>query len=610
MAGASSVLAIGGVLSPPAGAAAETPMITWGYNSNGQLGNGTTTGGLPPAPLSEPTDLTAADAGLQHSVALRSDGTVWAWGDNSFGQLGDGTTTPGSVTPRLVSSLTGVTAVAAGDHHSLALKSDGTVWAWGYGFDGQLGNNTTDVARSPVQVSALTGVTAVAGGKAHSLALKSDGTVWAWGDNAFGQLGNGTNVDSLTPVRVLGLTGMTAVAAGGYHSLALNSNGTVRAWGWNAYGQVGDGTVQSPRLTPALVSGLNNATAVAGGFEFSLALKSDGTVAAWGVNIEGQLGDGTNSAGSFVPVRVLSLSRVTAVAAGGYHSLAATSDGTLWTWGYNAYGQLGDGTTSNQEVPVQVSSVAGVTAVAAGTFHSMAIKGQGRPVASISPVQVNFGNQGVGTTSAPQSVVVTNTGEGPLEVASVALAGTNPGDFAISSNSCAAAVAPGGSCSVGVTFTPTAPFARAASLRIVDNALGSPHTVALSGVGLQADIAISATVRSWNIRRGEELSFTVTVSNLGPTSATGVTVTDVLPSNTTFVSATPSAGTCTTPSVGGTGNVVCTFGTVPNGSGNTRTVTIRVQASRTTVTNTATVSSSSSDPNPANNSVTITERVH
>ncbi|MGB9849149.1 MAG: Ig-like domain-containing protein, partial [Moorellaceae bacterium] len=176
--------------------------------------------------------------GDNHSLAVKSDGTVWAWGWNYYGQLGDGTTI-NHTTPMRVTNLTGVVAVAAGIYHSLALKSDGTAWAWGWNGYGHLGDGTTTNRTAPVQVQGLTGVVAVAAGGYHSLALKSDGTVWAWGRNYEGQLGDGTTTNRYTPVQVKNLTGVVAVAAGYYHSLALKSDGTVWAWGRNYEGQLG-----------------------------------------------------------------------------------------------------------------------------------------------------------------------------------------------------------------------------------------------------------------------------------------------------------------------------------------------------------------------------------
>jgi len=303
--------------------------------------------------------------GAYHSIALRSNGTVWAWGHNDWGRLGNGTNIISSDVPVPVSNLTGVTAVAASYGHSLALKSDGTVWAWGRNFEGQLGNGTSTNSNVPVQVSNLTGVIAVAAGGGHSLALKSDGAVWAWGQNDSGQLGNGTSTNSNVPVQVSNLTGVIAVAAGGGHSLALKSDGTVWAWGQNVF-------------VPVQVSNLTGVVGIADGWGHSLALKSDGTVWAWGQNDSGELGNGT-FVSSNVPVQVSNLTSVVGIATGGYHSLARKSDGTVWAWGRNTYGELGNGTNIiNSNVPVQVSGLTGAVAVAGGLYSlSLALKSDG-----------------------------------------------------------------------------------------------------------------------------------------------------------------------------------------------------------------------------------------
>ena len=303
--------------------------------------------------------------------------------------MGNGTTTD-SDTPVAVNTLSGLTAIAGGDYHSLALRSDGTVWTWGENVYGELGNDTLSGSETPVQVLGsggsgyLTGVVAIAGIGFHSLALRSDGTVWAWGDNGYGQLGDGTTTNSETPVQVLGaggsgyLTGIVAIAGGMYHSLALRNDGTVWTWGYNYY------SAPTNSNTPVQVLGaggsgfLTGIVAIAGGSVHSLAVKSDGTVWAWGYNEYGQLGNGTLTT-SGTPVQVLGpggsgyLTGMVAIAGAVYHSLALRSDGTVWAWGNNAYGELGNGTFTESETPVQVGGLSGVVAIAGGDYHSLAL---------------------------------------------------------------------------------------------------------------------------------------------------------------------------------------------------------------------------------------------
>ncbi len=231
------------------------------------------------------TEVVAVAGGAYHNIELKSDGTIWAWGDNEYGQLGDGTTID-SPAPIQVSGLTDVTAIAAGGSHTIALKTDGTVWAWGYNGAGQLGNGTTIDSATPVQVNSLTEVVAIAAGGLQTLALKTDGTVWEWGFGVISQsevetieeckFGSMGLTCSNTPVQVSDLTDVTAIAKGPFYSLALKTDGTVWAWGDNEFGQLGNGTtIYSP--APIQVSGLTDVTAIAAGGEHSLALKTDGT---------------------------------------------------------------------------------------------------------------------------------------------------------------------------------------------------------------------------------------------------------------------------------------------------------------------------------------------
>jgi len=307
-------------------------------------------------------DMRRIAAGRWHSLVVKSDGSLWAWGYNGFGQLGDGTTTGYQ---GLVPVLDGVAAVAAGSMYSLALKTDGSLWAWGANNVGQLGDGTTAQRLKPVRV--LTQVASVAAGFEHTLALKTDGTLWAWGNNALGQLGDGTVTNRLLPFQVL--NGVASVAAGGQHTLSIKTDGSLWAWGNNAQGELGDGTLtQRPRPTKVM----SGVAMVAGGGYHTLAVKTDGSLWAWGYNMGGALGDGTTK---YRPRPVKVLTGVAGVAAGGFHTLAVKTDASLWAWGYNGLGELGDGTTTNRLRPVQV--LTGVAAVTAGYLHTLALKTDG-----------------------------------------------------------------------------------------------------------------------------------------------------------------------------------------------------------------------------------------
>jgi alpha-tubulin suppressor-like RCC1 family protein len=350
------------------GAAGEC--VTGAYNDRDDLAFAVA---APPAPAASRKPRRVA-AGNGFSLAVRPDGTVWAWGDNSSGSLGDGTSTH-RATPVQVSGLTNVKAVAAGMSHSLALRADGTVWAWGFNQHGQLGDGTTTARYSPVQVPGLTDIIAVSAGHSHSLALRNDGTMWAWGNNSDGQLGDGTTTARYSPVKVKKLAmpmevPAVAIDAGGYHSLALDASGMVWSWGDNATGQLGDGTF-TDRTAPGPVGWLTGVHAISAGSVHSLALRENGSVFAWGNGQEGQLGNNTTTV--FQPTHVpVWLQGAVEIEAGFLHNLARTNDGKVWAWGRNSTGQLGDGTTTMRIVPVTIPVPYG-QALAGGYDHSMTL---------------------------------------------------------------------------------------------------------------------------------------------------------------------------------------------------------------------------------------------
>lgn len=380
----------------------------WGNNDCGQLGNGTTVNSVVPVKVKDLSNIIAIAAGYDHCLALSRNGTVWAWGGNSRGQLGNGLFEDyGSTVPVQVLGpggdgyLSGVKAIAAGYQYSMALMDDGTVWAWGDNASGSLGigkdywdyglsspGDGSAVEAFPVRVVGpggegyLTGVAAIAL-SAHSrssFVRLNDGSVWAWGSNGFGALGIGKDMGDyedepyeVCPVRVLGpggagyLSGVKSIAPGRAHVLALLNDGSVLAWGQNWLGQLGNGDEVGDSPVPIYVKGpggegnLTDVAAIVSGYSFALALKNDGTVWAWGDNWYGQLGNGEYDRGYF-PAQVKGadgvgfLTGVKLISAGSYHSLAVKNDGTLWAWGSNGYGQLGTGSYDNELFPVRLSN--------------------------------------------------------------------------------------------------------------------------------------------------------------------------------------------------------------------------------------------------------------
>lgn len=361
---------------------ATTRLLAWGVNSSGQFGTGNTSGADVPVPafVSGPTlgkPLAAAAMASGHGLVACRDGTLAAAGSNWAGELGDGTTinrtSPVAVSTGGVLSGRGIRSIHAGYAFSIALAGDGTLAAWGYNTAGQLGDGTTVDRKTPVLVhqgGVLAGKTihAVATGRSHVLVLCTDGTLAAWGANGNGQLGNASFVSSNVPVLVsktgaLANKTPAAIAAGSEHSLVLCTDGTLAAWGYNWSGQLGNNSSSDSSVAVAVTvtDALAGKTVVelAAGEKHSLVRCSDGTMAAWGGGVDGQLGNGSNNPASRVPVAVsrvgaLATKSVSAITAGAAHSLVLCSDNTVIAWGNWASGVGGAGYPSGSNLPVVV----------------------------------------------------------------------------------------------------------------------------------------------------------------------------------------------------------------------------------------------------------------
>jgi hypothetical protein len=400
------IVDVAGYFAPPPAACAASCVHSWGENAEGQLGVGTTGGfSREPGRVDGLSNLTAVTGGILNGYARRGDGTVWGWGDNGLQGLGNGQAFGVSTVPVRVGSLANVEQVVSGGYSAYALDTNDKVWAWGYNGDGSLGDGSATQRNSPVAVNLPSDVQQIAAGFTTGYALRANGTVWAWGSNG-GALGNGaygTGCDTtpvgpgcraVTPIQVPGLTGVVSIGATYNAAFAVKSDGTVWTWGWNAEGELGTGTAGGPgcydnpqaancvKLSPVQIPNLTGVDRIATGTTTTYALMADGNVRSWGFNARGQLGDGTTGGDCVdaaqpncvrsTPGPVLGLLDVTDLAAGDGFALARRSDGTLWAWGDNADGQLG-GVWSPTDVPTQVPGVSGVQVIGAGLATSYAV---------------------------------------------------------------------------------------------------------------------------------------------------------------------------------------------------------------------------------------------
>jgi alpha-tubulin suppressor-like RCC1 family protein len=360
----------------------------WGYNATNNLGDSTTTNRSSPIQAAGYGFWDSASSGSFHSMAIKRDGTLWGWGYNSYGELGLNNNAT-KTSPVQVGALRDWAIVSIGGDNpgfSMGIKTDGTLWAiGGSGQAGQLGTGSGYVGyyiSSPVQVGALTTWSKISAGGTTQFsgsvgAIKTDGTLWTWGHNNYGQLGSGTIIDRSSPVQVGTQTNWSSISSAGASMYAIKTDGTLWAWGYNAFGQLGLGDI-THRSSPVQVGALTTWSLVSAGTYraySAYAIKTDGTLWAWGYNIYGQLGLGDTTNRSS-PVQIGLLTTWSKVAAGSYHTIAVKTDGTLWSWGYNNYGQLGQNDTTNRSSPVQVGTQTIWSLVSSGSYTSFALQNQ------------------------------------------------------------------------------------------------------------------------------------------------------------------------------------------------------------------------------------------
>ncbi len=327
---------------------------TWGRNNYGQLGVGTSvTSVTSPTQVGTATNWDKISSGNSHCVAIKTDGTLWTWGSNQSGQLGNGTTTNSNI-PIQIGSETDWLFIAAGDEFTFAIKNNHTLWAWGLNTYGQLGDNTTVSKNTPTQIGTETNWQIVNAGTDHTVAIKSNGTLWAWGKNNVGQLGDNTNVNKNIPTQIGTDTDWQNCMASILHSIATKTNSSLWTWGGNNNGQLGNGTTTDEN-NPIQINSITNCGIIAKGHQHTIVKKADNTLFSWGGNASGQLGDATNTQKTSPNSVYGSATDWLFVNSRVSHTVALKTDGTLYTWGANLYGQLGDGTTTAKNTPVVIN---------------------------------------------------------------------------------------------------------------------------------------------------------------------------------------------------------------------------------------------------------------
>jgi len=357
----------------------QPELYAWGANTDGQLGIGTVVNTSSPIQVGTEADWSVVEAGGDFSAGIKTNGTIWGWGENQYGNLGINSIQPQS-SPTQIGALSNWSKVSPGNLHCLAIKTDGTLWAWGRNNQGQVGTNNTVSSSSPVQIGALTTWANISAGKASSYAIKTDGTIWSWGNNFAGGLGlnspSATHVSS--PVQIGALTNWALVSGANYRAAAIKTDGTMWGWGNGNDGALGIGNV-SPvyRSSPIQVGALTNWSTVSTPQNACISVKTDNTIWSWGNSTPGGRGSGSPAASSPVQIGALTDWAKVITSANGVGSFggAIKTDGTLWLWGTNSSGQLGDGTVTLRQSPIQVGTLSWSSA-SGGKTHTVAVSAE------------------------------------------------------------------------------------------------------------------------------------------------------------------------------------------------------------------------------------------
>ena len=358
----------------------------WGYSACGRLGDNTTANkSSPVSVVGGFTNWSQVSSGRNHSLGVGTNGIAWAWGyaNANYGVLGDNTKVDKSSPVSVVGGFTDWSQVAAGNNHSLGLRTNGTAWGWGAGYSKAIGDNAAGNKSSPVSVvGGFTDWCQISAGEGHSTAVRTNGTAWAWGYNTCGRLGDDTNVNKSSPVSVVGgFTDWCQVSGGYRHSAGVRQNGTAWAWGLGTCGRLGDNTIVTKSSPVSVVGGFTDWCQISASHEHSVAVRQNGTAWSWGRNTCGRLGDNT-TADKSSPVSVVGgFTDWCQVSAGfrGCFSLGVRTNGTAWSWGRGEFGQLGNNSSANYSnmFSSPVSVVGGFTdwyEVSGGYRHSLAIR--------------------------------------------------------------------------------------------------------------------------------------------------------------------------------------------------------------------------------------------